>query len=161
VLKGPLAGTANSRVSSPVFIGGMHVELEPYLFFQNGKCEEALNFYKGIFGGEITSISRWSEMPPDMEMPKDMGNRIMHANFESPSIKFMGSDARPTTTYGDGPISLSLGTTDEAEAKRLFDGLAQGGKVEVPLDKAFWGALFGMLTDKYGIDWMVNCTLDK
>jgi PhnB protein len=136
------------------------MELEPYLFFQNGKCEEALNFYKSLFGGEITSISRWSEMPPEMEMPADMGSRIMHSNFKSASIKFMASDARPTTVYGDGPISLSLGTTDEAEAKRIYDGLAKGGKAEMPLEKTHWGALFGMLTDKYGIDWMINCQLE-
>jgi len=133
------------------------MELEPYLFFQGGKCEEALNFYKGVFGGDITSISRWSEVPPEMEMPKDMGNRIMHANFKSPTIKFMASDARPTTQYGDGPISLSLGTKDPAEGKRVFEALSAGGNVEVPFEKTFWGATFGMLTDKYGIDWMVNC----
>jgi len=137
------------------------MELEPYLFIQGGKCEEALNFYKGLFGGEITGIMRWSDGPPEMEMPADMGNRIMHSNFKSDSIKFMASDARPTTQYGDGPISLSLSMTDQAEAKRLYDGLAKGGKPEMPLENTFWGALFGMVTDKYGIDWMINCDLPK
>jgi len=137
------------------------MELEPYLFFQGGKCEEALNFYKGLFGGEITSIMRWKEMPPEMEMPAGSGELIMHSNFKSPTIKFMASDARPTTQYGDGPISLCLGTKDAAEAKRVFDGLSAGGKVEMPLDNSFWGAMFGMLTDKYGIDWMINCELPE
>lgn len=133
------------------------MELEPYLFITGGKCEEALNFYKRIFGGDIAEVMRWKEAPAEMSMPAELGNRIMHATFRSPAVKFMASDAQPTTQYGDGPISLSLSTKDESEAKRLFDALAQGGKVEVPLEKAFWGALFGMLTDKYGIDWMVNC----
>ena len=136
------------------------MELEPYLFF-SGNCEEALNFYKKIFNGEITSISRWKDAPAEMGSPAELGDRVMHANFKSPSINFMGADARPTTQYGDGRISLSLSTTDPDEAKRLFNDLSQGGNVEVQLDKTFWGALFAMFTDKYGIDWMVNCQIDQ
>jgi PhnB protein len=136
------------------------MQLEPYMFF-SGNCEEALNFYKGVFGGEIAEVSRWKDAPADMEMPADLGNRIMHASFRSPSIRFMASDSRPTTQYGDGRISLSIGTEDVDEAKRLFEALSKGGNVEVPLDKTFWGAMFGMFTDKYGIDWMVNCQLKQ
>jgi PhnB protein len=135
------------------------MEFEPYLFITGRKCEEALNFYKRIFGGDIAEVMRWKEAPAEMSMPAELGNRIMHATFRSPAAKFMASDAQPTTQYGDGPISLSLSTKDANEAKRLFDALSQGGKVDMPLEKAFWGALFGMLTDKYGIDWMVNCQL--
>lgn len=69
----------------------------------------------------------------------------------------MASDATPGKSYGEGPISLSLGTNDAAEAQRIFDGLAQGGTVEMPMQDMFWGAKFGMLTDKFGIDWMVSC----
>lgn len=72
----------------------------------------------------------------------------------------MAADARPTTQYGEGRISLALGTTDQNEAKRIFESLGKDGKIEMPLEKTFWGALFGMLTDKYGIDWMVNCQLE-
>jgi PhnB protein len=133
------------------------MELEPYIFF-NGNCEEALNYYKKIFGGEVTSISRWKDAPPEMGISEDgLGDRIMHANFKSPSLNLMGADARPTTQYGDGRISLSLSTTDEGEARRVFDKLAEGGNVEMPLEKQFWGGLFSMLTDKYGVDWMINC----
>lgn len=137
------------------------MELEPYLFF-TGNCEEALNFYKGVFGGEITEISRYKDTPPGAhpsELPPDYANKIMHANFKSPTIKFMASDASPGKTYGEGPISLSLGTKEVAEAQRVFDGLAKGGTVEMPLTDMFWGAKFGMLTDKFGIDWMINCEL--
>lgn len=131
------------------------MELEPYLFFY-GKCEEALNFYKGVFGGEITRLSRNGEAPPDAQMPPDVDkNGVMHANFESPSVKFMASDGRgqpATQSY----ISLSLGTNDRAEAKRIFDKLSEGGKVEMPMSDVFWGGQFGMCTDKYSIDWMVS-----
>lgn len=134
--------------------------LEPYMFF-SGNCEEALQFYKSVFGGEIAEVSRWKDAPADMGMPADLGERIMHASFRSPSVRFMASDARPTTQYGEGRISLSIGTDDVDEAKRLFAALSKGGNVEVPLDKTFWGAMFGMFTDKYGIDWMINCQLEQ
>jgi PhnB protein len=136
------------------------MELEPYLFF-SGNCEEALNFYKGIFGGEIGEISRWKDAPAEMDMPAELGQRIMHANFKSPTLKFMASDSRPTTKYGDGRISLSLGTTDVAEAQRVWDVLAKGGTIDVEFEDSFWGAKFGMVTDKYGIDWMINCEVKK
>ena len=135
------------------------MDFEPYLFF-SGNCEEALNFYKGIFGGEISEIMRWKDAPGDAGLPTDQGNKVMHSTFKSPSVNFMASDARPTTQYGVGRISLSIATKDVAEGKRVFDSLANGGEVEMPFDKTFWGAMFGMLTDKYGIDWMVNCQLE-
>ncbi len=137
------------------------MEFMPYLFFTGGKCEEGLKFYKNLFGGEIAQMSRWKDAPPDMNMPAELGDRIMHSTFDSPAVKFMASDAQPTTTYGDSAVSMCVSTKDPKEAKRLFDGLAQGGKVEVPLEKSFWGALFGMLTDKYGFDWMVNCVSEQ
>ena len=136
------------------------MQLEPYLFFTGGKCEEALNFYKGVFNGEIEGLSRWKEMPKDAGGPPvtpDTENRVMHASFRAPGVSFMASDASPDKTYGEGPMSLSLGTGDVAEAERVFKRLAEGGSVEMPLADMFWGAKFGMLTDKYGIDWMINC----
>ena len=134
------------------------MDFEPYIFF-DGNCEEALNFYKGVFGGEITSISRWKDAPPEPDMSPEFGDRVMHSTFKSPAVNFMASDARPTTKYGVGRISLSLATQDETEARRVFDALSKGGEVEMPLENTFWGALFGMFTDKYGVDWMVNCQL--
>lgn len=133
---------------------------EPYLFF-SGNCEEALNFYKTLFGGEITEISRWKDAPADMGMTGEFPERIMHSTFKSSAVNFMASDSRPTTQYGEGRISLSIGTSDETEARRIWDALAKGGNVEVPFDKTFWGATFGMLTDRFGIDWMVNCQTDQ
>lgn len=137
------------------------MECIPYLFITGGKCEEALHFYKGVLGGEINDVSRWKDGPPEMRGAPEMGERIMHSTFSAPGLTFMASDARPTTTYGEGPISLCLGTSDQDEAKRVFDALSKGGKVEIPLEKTFWGALFGVLTDKYGIDWMIDCRLES
>lgn len=136
------------------------MQLEPYLFF-DGTCEEALNFYKDVFGGEIEGLSRWKDMPKDSggpEVTPDTADRVMHANFRSAGVSFMASDASPGKTYGEGAISLSLGTNDVAEAERVFNRLAQGGKVEMPMTDMFWGARFGMLTDKFGIDWMINAS---
>jgi len=135
------------------------MELEPYLFF-SGNCEEALNFYKGVFGGEISGISRWKDAPAEMGMPAEFGERIMHSSFKSKALKFMASDSRPTTKYGEGRISLSLGTSDLAEAQRVWDVLSKGGTIDVAFEDTFWGAKFGMVTDKYGIDWMINCQVE-
>lgn len=135
------------------------MQLVPYLFF-TGNCEEALNFYKGIFGGEIAGLMRWKDMPKDGGGPPvtpETSEKVMHARLESGPITIMAADASPGKTYGEGPISLSIGLTDRAEGQRIFDRLAAGGKVEMPYQDAFWGATFGMLTDEYGIDWMINC----
>lgn len=136
------------------------MELEPYLFF-SGNCEEALNFYKGVFGGEVTSISRWKDAPPEAGMPAGDGERVMHANFVSPSIKFMASDSRPTTQYGEGRISLSIGTKNVVDAQRVWDALAKDATIDMPFSDSFWGAKFGMLTDRFGIDWMINCEIEN
>lgn len=132
------------------------LEIEPYIFFY-GKCEEALNFYKGIFGGEITSIMRMKEAPPEMPSPPNWADKIMHANFKAGSVKFMASDGRPDTPNVDGNISLSLATSDEAEATKVFDKLSAGGEVSMPMQDTFWNAKFGVVKDKFGIEWMVNC----
>jgi PhnB protein len=134
----------------------MALELEPYLHF-GGNCEEALNFYKGVFGGEITSINRFEGSPMESELPPDYKNKIMHANFKSPSLKFMGSDGMPGGNLEKGSrVTLSLGGNDVNEGERIFNALAAEGTVSMPYQDMFWGAKFGMLTDKYGIDWMIN-----
>jgi PhnB protein len=137
------------------------MQLEPYLFFE-GTCEAALTHYAKVFGGQITAIHRFGDMPADAghpQMPDDYKQKVMHASFEAPGFKLMGSDGRPGTEQKGGNISLSLATTDLADGERVFNALSEGGKVEVPLADQFWGARFGSFTDRFGIDWMISIAL--
>lgn len=133
------------------------IELSPYLHF-NGNCQEALEFYESVFGGELT-ISRFSDFPsPDgSEIPSDYQDKVMHSTLAGEHVTFMASDAPPGMqgTVGDN-VSLSLAGTDQAVLTKYFEGLSAGGTVTVPLSKQVWGDTFGMLTDKFGVHWMVN-----
>jgi len=130
------------------------VTLDPYLFF-DGNAEEAMNFYKSVFGGKIT-ISRMSDMPGTK--PED-ANRVMHAMLEG-DVKLMASDSDKASPEAK-KIELSLSGEDESKLRGYFEALSKDGKVTMPLEKAPWGDVFGMLTDKYNIAWMVNVTIPK
>jgi PhnB protein len=132
--------------------------LNPYLNFA-GNCEEAFKFYKSVFGGEFLTIMRFKEVPAEYQMAQSEGEKIMHVALPiGQGTILMGSD-RPREM---GPVTpgnnfyVSINTTSEAEATRLFNKLSAGGQVAMPLEKAFWGAYFGMFTDKFGVQWMVN-----
>src|SRR5690242_13557104 len=133
------------------------MELTPYIIF-NGNCEEALNFYAKAMEGEVKHISRYSDMPGDAQMGMDK-NKIMHSTFEAGAVKFMASDG-PGGGNG-GAVNLSLHFEDADKQQRVFNALAEGGTVKMPLQDTFWGARFGMLKDKFGIDWMFNHELRK
>ena|SRR5579862_5420062 len=129
------------------------INLEVYLFFK-GNCREAMEFYKSVFGGELT-ISTVGDSPdvPGMEgMDK---NFVMHSNLHGGDIKLMASDS-PKASDKAAKVELSLTGTDEAHMKEVFDKLAEGGTVKMKLEKQFWGDLFGSLQDKYGVDWNMN-----
>lgn len=135
--------------------------INPYLTF-DGQCEEAFNFYKSVFGGEFTYLSKFGEMPPVEGMPSlsdEVKNRILHISLRvSPSTILMGSDFIPgmqDQVVGNN-ISISIDTKSESEAEGIFNGLARRAKVTMPLENTFWGAYFGMLTDDFGVNWMVN-----
>jgi len=133
-------------------------QLLPYLRFNDAKCREAMTFYQKCLGGELT-FQTIGESPMAKDMPADKQGLIMHADLKSPSLEFFASDMmRDKATVGDN-IALSLNTKDEQEGRDLFAKLSEGGEVFMPLEKQFWGALFGVVTDKYGIEWMVNCEL--
>lgn len=135
------------------------MELSAYLTF-NGTCEAALNFYKDIFNGEIVGLMRFSDSP--MEVGDDDKNRVMHATFNFGSNSFMASDSMPGQDAPDcSNITMSLGTDDIEATNTTFAALSEGGRVNMPLEDTFWGARFGMLTDKFGINWMINCELPK
>lgn len=134
-------------------------QINPYLTF-NGHCAEAFDFYKSVFGGDFAYIGKFKDMPAEQPLPEDVGNLIMHVSLPiSAETILMGSDAHEmfgqTAQFGSN-VSVSINTGSEAEARKIFEGLSLGGKVTMPLDKTFWGAYFGMFTDKFGIHWMVN-----
>ncbi|GAC1441793.1 MAG: VOC family protein [Vulcanimicrobiaceae bacterium] len=134
------------------------MQLEPYLFF-DGNCEQALAFYARVLGGEVGSLTRYEGTPMAEEMPPETRKNVMHATFHAPSIAFMASDSNRASECETGRIALSLVSKDPVESERVFNALADGGAVSMPYGKMFWGAMFGSLTDRYGIEWMINCEL--
>ncbi len=132
-------------------------EINPYLNF-SGNCEEAFELYRAVFGGELY-ISRFAEMPAEENQMEVDPNLIMHVSLPLGAGQvLMGSDRPPAmgpTTPGDH-VQVSYSPDSAQEAKRVFDALSEGGEVTMPLQHTFWGADFGMLTDRFGIQWMVN-----
>ncbi len=137
-----------------------NAKIEPYLHF-GGNCEEVMNFYKSIFGGEL-EISRFSDFAGPDQAPQDTPEGIMHSTLKSDGLCFMASDGMPgmTQVVGDN-ISMSISGDDEVQLTGFFNGLSNGGKVTLPLAKQMWGDTFGMLKDKYGIHWMINIAASK
>jgi PhnB protein len=132
------------------------MQVSPYLFFY-GRTEEAMKFYQSALGGEL-EISRNGDSPMGDDVSKEWRDKVMHSTLKGDGFDIMASDGREGSPQEkESNISLAIGLADEAKAKEVFDKLSAGGKVTMPLEKMFWGALFGQLTDKYGIDWMVNC----
>lgn len=131
------------------------MELEPYLFFE-GNCEDALNFYREVFGGEIASLNRYAGSPMEKEIPPDFGSKVMHASFIAGSVKFMAADTPPGMHAGPGRVSLSVASNEGASAERVFNRLSEGGDVRMPWSDVFWGGKFGMVTDRFGVPWMVS-----
>ena len=131
------------------------MEIQPYLFFE-GRCEEAVNFYKTALGAEVTMLSRFGDAPdPSMSTP-ETANKIMHASLQIGDSTLMASDGRCQGGASFRGFSLSINAADQPEAERLFNALSDGGKVEMPLQKTFWSPGFGMLTDRFGVGWMIS-----
>jgi PhnB protein len=133
------------------------MQIESYLFF-DGNCEEALQFYAQCLGGRAVTLMRFEGSPMEKELPPGYGRKIMHATFESEGARFMASDGMPGTPapqYGGFAMSLYV-PNDEDKAQRMFDALAAGGQVTMPFAPPFWGGHFGMLTDRFGVPWMVS-----
>lgn len=131
-----------------------------YLNF-NGNCEEAFNFYKSVFGGEFGYLGRFGEMPENEEYKVSEAdkNKVMHVSLAIGKSILMGSDTGEE--YGKSFVqgnnfSVSVTAESKKEADELFAGLAVGGQVTMPLNDTFWGDYFGMLTDKFGINWMIS-----
>lgn len=136
----------------------MDTLVQPYLFF-TGNCEEAVNFYSNALGAQVDMIMRYKDspqpLPPGM-VPPGFEDKVMHSSFRVGGNTIMASDnchagAMP---FGGFSISLSLPTLDEVD--RAFQALSAGGRVDMALDKTFWSPRFGMLTDKFGVAWMIG-----
>jgi PhnB protein len=136
--------------------------VNPYLTF-NGNCEEAFHFYKSVFGGEFPYIGRYKDMPPmeaEKGCPPSEENKIMHVSLPiSKETVLMGSDS--SDAFGHAKVagnnfSISISTDTKKEADRMFKMLCEDGKMTMSMTDTFWGAYFGMCTDKFGIQWMVN-----
>jgi PhnB protein len=132
-------------------------QIQPYLFF-GGRCEEALSFYRSAIGAEVDMLMLHKDSPepppPEMLQP-GFENKVMHVTFHIGGTTIMASDGCKEGQTFSG-FSLSLAVPTEAEADRAFAALADGGQVQMALDKTFWSPRFGMLTDRFGIGWMIN-----
>lgn len=129
----------------------------PYLIF-DGQTSEALTFYAEALGGEVLFSQTYGDSPMKDDIAPEYRDRVMHATLKLPSGELMAADAGPWAPH-QGPIrscSLSLSFTDPAGARKAFDALAEGGNVTMPLEKTFWAEAFGMVTDKFGVPWMIN-----
>ena len=131
------------------------MKLHPYIGFK-GNCEEAMQFYKTILNGNITMQSRFKEAPEGvMQVPEEAKDLIMHCTLEFDGNIIMGSDTlMEHVTFGNN-FSLSINTTEE-KAQAYFEKLSEGGQVLMPFGDAFWGGKFGMLSDKFGVQWMLS-----
>jgi PhnB protein len=132
------------------------MQINPYLGF-NGQCEAAFKFYEKCFGGKIEFIARFEGTPAEGFVPPEMRKQIMHATLRIGDKFLMGSDAPPGRYQPAQGMHVSIGIEDPAEAKRIWQALSDGGTVVMPLEKTFWAELFGMVVDRFGIPWMINC----
>ena len=127
----------------------------PYLSF-NGQCEEAFKYYQERLGAKILFSTTWGDSPMAKEWP-DGSKKIMHATLSFDGSEIAGADMPPGQYQKPQGFALALAPKSVADAERLFQALAEGGKVEVPLQETFWAARFGQVVDRFGISWMVNC----
>ena len=137
------------------------MKVQAYITF-SGRCEEALAFYKKAVGAEVTGLMRWKESPDkDMKGSPGFEEKIMNAAFRIGETQLMADDGMGDKTAEFKGMTLAIEVADDAEAKHVFTALGEGGKVTMPLMKTFWTSSFGMLTDKFGVPWMVNVAAAK
>jgi PhnB protein len=132
--------------------------IQPYLFF-DGNCEEAVEFYRKALGAEVEMLMRYRESPeppPPGMVPPGWDDKVMHTTLRVGGAIVMASDGPCSGESGFRGFSLSISVPDSATAEKFFTALADGGQVQMPLGKTFWSPCFGMLTDRFGVGWMVN-----
>ena len=132
------------------------MQMSPYLSFK-GECEAAFKFYEQCLGGQIGAIFRYSWTPLTGQVPADWQDKVMHGSLTVGEQVLMGADVAPESYEAPKGFSLSLQIKNTADAERIYNELAKDGRVVMPLEKTFWAARFGMVVDRFGIPWLINC----
>jgi PhnB protein len=141
--------------------GSSTMKISPYLIF-NGDCRAAFTFYQQCLQAQLEAMMTFGETPAAEHVPKEHQDLIIHTCLKVGDQMLMASDTTPDRpTPGMSGCSISLNVDSIAEAERVFNALAEGGKVEMPLQATFWAARFGMLVDRFGVAWMINCEKDQ
>jgi PhnB protein len=130
----------------------MHIE--PYLFFE-GRCEEAVEFYRKAIGADVVALIRFRESPDKTMIPPGMEDKVMHACLRVGNAAVMASDGMGTGAASFKGFALTLNVADEPEARQKFDALSDGGRVTMPLSETFFAQRFGMVNDRFGVAWMI------
>jgi PhnB protein len=130
------------------------MQVQPYLFFE-GRCEEAVEFYRRALGAEVEMLMRFKDSPEPTMAPPGAGDKVMHMSLRIGETTVLASDGRCQGRPGFQGFSLSLTVPNDAEAERLFASLAGGGQVQMPLTKTFFSPRFGMVADRFGVSWMI------
>ncbi len=131
-------------------------QLNAYLSF-DGNCAEAMQFYARVLDAKLEALITYGQMPNEMPAPASHADRIMHANLVHPDFALMAGDAPPGVPYqGINGVMMAITYPTAAEGRRVFEALAEGGTVTMPLGETFWADLFGMVTDRFGTPWGVN-----
>ena len=136
------------------------MQVSPYLSF-NGQCEEAFTLYARCLGGQLGPIFRYAGSPLEAQAPAGWQDKVMHGSVTIGEQMLMGADVAPDRYERPKGFTLSIQITSTTEAERIFRELSQGGQVSMPLEPTFWAARFGMLVDRFGIPWQVNCEGDQ
>ncbi|MGB8916799.1 MAG: VOC family protein [Candidatus Sulfotelmatobacter sp.] len=132
------------------------MQMNPYLYF-DGDCEAAFKFYEKVLGAKIVVLMTHEGTPMAKHVPAEWQTKVLHGRLTIGDQVLMASDAPPGSYQKQGGFSLSLGFTDAAEAERVFHALAENGTETMPIAETFWAVRFGMLVDRFGIPWMINC----
>lgn len=132
------------------------MQLNPYLNF-DGNCAEAFTFYEEVLGGKIVALANHSESPMAEQLPTEWHDRILHVRLEVGDSVLMGSDSPPDFHTQPKGMHVSIQIENATDAERIFNALAAGGCITMPFEKTFWAERFGMLVDRFGTPWMINC----
>ncbi|HEY7099699.1 MAG TPA: VOC family protein [Terriglobales bacterium] len=132
------------------------MQINPYLFF-DGNCEEAFKFYEKATGGKIEAIMPYEGTPGANQAPPDWGKKVMHASLTIGDTRLMGSDAPGKDFKKPQGFSVALNLSDPTQAEKTFKALSDNGSIQMPIQETFWAQRFGMLTDRFGVPWMINC----